>query len=207
MAQKIEIIRGQKFSYLTVIREGKRLVQPSGQTNRTARCKCKCGKIKNIRLIHLRTGRVKSCGCWKNVKNRKSSSDIGILLNSIIWRCSENYTERKYYFDKGIKVCDEWLNDIDSFENWCLGNGYEKGLQIDREDNSKGYSPDNCRFVTSKINNNNRDNTVTVNYENEEIQLQILIDRLNIKTNRSTINARLKRGWKLKDALFKPVRK
>jgi len=35
---------------------------------------------------------------------------------------------------------------------WGLANGYQKGLQLDRIDNYKGYSPENCRFVTMKEN-------------------------------------------------------
>ena len=37
---------------------------------------------------------------------------------------------------------------------------YQEGLYIDRIDNDKGYSPDNCRWVTNKENNRNRTNNV-----------------------------------------------
>ena len=82
------------------------------------------------------------------------------LLNvrkSLISRCYDeenpNYCN---YGKRGIKVCDEWLNDKESFYNWALANGYEKGLQIDRIDVNGNYEPSNCRWVTSKVNNNNR---------------------------------------------------
>ena len=42
---------------------------------------------------------------------------------------------------------------------WTLDNEYEKGLQLDRIDNAKGYSPENCRFVTASVNSRNRRNT------------------------------------------------
>lgn len=74
-------------------------------------------------------------------------------------RC-ENPNRDNYerYGARGITVCQEW-HKAENFVKWALDNGYEKGLQLDRKDNTKGYSPDNCRFVTPKINNRNRRNT------------------------------------------------
>ena len=60
------------------------------------------------------------------------------------------------YGGRGIKICQEWLNDNRSFFEWAIKNGWKDGLYIDRKDNDKDYSPDNCRFVTRDVNNNNR---------------------------------------------------
>ena len=43
-----------------------------------------------------------------------------------------------------------------------LLNGYEQGLQLDRIDNNKGYSPDNCRWCKASVNNHNRRNTAKI---------------------------------------------
>ena len=64
------------------------------------------------------------------------------------------------YRDRGITVCEEWRNSPRAFGDWLLAHGWRKGLQIDRYDNSKGYSPENCRVVTAKENSNNRRNTL-----------------------------------------------
>lgn len=73
-------------------------------------------------------------------------------------RCSPKAKEkdRPHYYDRGIRVCDEWLLDGLLFDEWALANGYEPGLCIDRIDNDQGYRPDNCRWVTVCQNNRNR---------------------------------------------------
>lgn len=62
----------------------------------------------------------------------------------------------KYYGDRGILVCDEWKQSFVSFYNWCVDNGYKKGLDIDRRDNDGNYEPSNCRLVERKINTRNK---------------------------------------------------
>jgi hypothetical protein len=135
-----------------------------------------------------------------------SKTNEGILWNSMRTRTKENYFQSHLYFYKGIKVCDEWKESISKFCEWAKNNGYEKGLQLDRIDNSKGYSPFNCRFVTSKINNNNRDNTFFVSYNNEIIALKLLLLKLNREENYNTIFRRIKRGWNHNDAINIPTK-
>lgn len=60
-----------------------------------------------------------------------------------------NAKQRKNHADKGITVCDEWL-DFEAFADWAFKNGYKEGLWLDREDNDKGYNPNNCRWVSGK---------------------------------------------------------
>lgn len=81
------------------------------------------------------------------------------------FRCyNPNNKDYKYYGGRGIGVCEEWRNNAKSFCEWALKNGYTKGLTIDRNDNSKDYSPENCSFVTmSKQANNKRDNYIIEN--------------------------------------------
>ena len=72
-------------------------------------------------------------------------------------RCyNENNKDYHSYGGRGITICNEWLNNIEKFVEWSLNNGYKEGLQVDRRNNDKGYSPDNCRFVTAQINSCNR---------------------------------------------------
>lgn len=69
----------------------------------------------------------------------------------MIERCY-NPNNKKYYLygGKGIKICDEWLNDYDTFKNWAYENGYFESckLSIDRIDSDRDYCPENCRFIS-----------------------------------------------------------
>lgn len=59
--------------------------------------------------------------------------------------------KRKYYKDKNIIVCDEWL-DYKNFYNWALSNGFNANLEIDRIDENGNYCPENCQWITHKEN-------------------------------------------------------
>lgn len=93
------------------------------------------------------------------------------------------------YGAKGITVCDEWKEDCRNFYAWAKDNGYEKGLTIDRIDNTKGYSPDNCRWTTYKVQSVNRECTRWIEFNGERrtlkdwakvtgISYQVLADRI-----------------------------
>lgn len=81
-------------------------------------------------------------------------------------RCNNiKHPAYKNYGGRGITVCEEWTHDFMLFYTWAIDNGYKEGLALDRRDNNKGYSPDNCRFVTHKENDNNKrtNRYVTIN--------------------------------------------
>ncbi len=77
-----------------------------------------------------------------------------------------NHVSYKNYGARGIVVCYEWKNSFENFKKWALENGYDysksgKDQTLDRIDNDKGYSPDNCHWVTQSENlRNKRDNVV-----------------------------------------------
>ena len=126
-------------------------------------CKCSCGKETAVMEGNLKRGLTKSCGCLRKEVTANKNRTHGYANHSLygVWsnmkeRCySVNCDRYMDYGGRGITICDEWLNDAKAFIEWCLCNGWKKGLQIDREDNDSGYCHSNCRFVTPLENNKN----------------------------------------------------
>ena len=76
------------------------------------------------------------------------------LIKGIRIRCNNpNAPYYHCYGGRGIKICDEWKINNDSFYNWAINNGFRPGLQIDRIDNNKGYVKGNIRLLCHWINN------------------------------------------------------
>lgn len=94
----------------------------------------------------------------KHSKYAPLTQDSKRLYN--IWACMKqrcnnpNHTAARWYHDKGIRVCDEWNENFHSFAKWAKENGYFDGGSIDRIDASKGYNPENCRWITLDENRN-----------------------------------------------------
>ena len=150
---KYEILIGRKFGLLTVVGE----VQPD-RSGRKWICKCECGKTKIASSGNLRAGNVKSCGCLygkASIIHGKWNFRLHRIWSSMIRRCSD--ISNRYYGGKGVRVCKTWLI-YDNFEKWAFKNGYSNSLTIDRIKSDKDYKPSNCRWVTYKVQNNNRSN-------------------------------------------------
>lgn len=139
------------------------------------RCKCICGKFAVVNGSALRNGHTRSCGCLQADKTaqmvrRRSFGDAFMdvpydkrllgIFNAMKQRSyNPNNSEYRHYGGKGVMICDEWLNSFPKFHSWALSHGYERGLTIDRIDNSKGYMPENCRFTTKAEQNRNTTRT------------------------------------------------
>ena len=86
-----------------------------------------------------------------------SNSRLYTIYSGMIARC---YNTKHMHYDlyggRGIRVCDLWKYNRQEFFKWAINNGYSDVLQLDRIDANSDYSPENCRFVTSLQNQNNR---------------------------------------------------
>ena len=142
---------GKKYGRLTVIE----FINPNEHSSSKlkARCICDCGKENIVRLSNLRSNAVRSCGCMMGDNNRKHDltrehSKLVYVWEQMMRRCYNPQVERyKDYGGRGIDVCEEW-RDIKNFANWALSKGYREGIDsIDRINNDKGYSPENCRLA------------------------------------------------------------
>lgn len=207
---KMEDLTGQKFGMLTVIRFSHRI-----ETNYFWECRCDCGTIKNIRRASLKQGYNKSCGCWiaadRLTRTPPSRKQHGLQYHPLYqkWdgmkrRCFDiDNKGYKDYGGRGITMCDEWKNDFITFYNWGIANGYKEGLVIDRINNNGNYEPDNCRFVTTKINNNNTRSNRLITYKGETKTLAQWAESIGLK--KTTLHMRFKYGWDIESGLNKPV--
>jgi len=91
------------------------------------------------------------CRGIQKITHGHSDKNYYYVWQAMKARCS-NPSNAKYhiYGGKGITVCDKWLTFEGFWED--MGSGYEEGLTIDRIDASKGYSKDNCRWITKSQN-------------------------------------------------------
>lgn len=183
-------LTGQQFGRLTVKCVARKV--KSGERYRYYwTCECQCGNTIEVRTDCLTQGLVRSCGCLKkeqdainlaaNHSHKQSHSKLWNTYYGMISRCY-NPNDKRYpdYGERGIRVCDEWRNDKNSFFEWGKSHGCSEGLQLDRIDNNGDYSPENCRWVTPKQNSLNRRSNVMIEYEGETITLTELSEKLGL---------------------------
>lgn len=125
-----------------------------------ANCKF-CGLSVKCKLRDL--GRAKIC---KHITNGIKDRRINRIFNGMVHRCyNEKDSAFKQYGAKGISICDEWLNNPKSFEEWSISNGYSSNLTIDRVNCNGNYCPENCRWVTHEDNSRYKSTTIIIDVD------------------------------------------
>ena len=212
-----------RLHLLSIVREP----DAKGQLRSYAVCRCNCGNDHKCRLDGLRSGSVQSCGCLQreaaaeygksNITHgqsrRGSRHPLYNVWNHMRRRCQgyDNPTckaevdQNKNYRDRGITVCEEW-NSFQNFLQWSLQNGWEPGLTIDRIDNDDSYTPENCRYVTRVVQNNNsrKNRRVAAFGETKTIGQWSRDERCKVSYN--VLYERLtKLNWNTEDAISLPM--
>jgi hypothetical protein len=188
--------------------------------NKTAHfwnCVCECGKHTIVNQQRLRDKSTNSCGCL--AKERASAANTihghsrGHGLNgrfsreyqswmSMKSRCQNPANKRFHdYGGRGIRVCDEWQ----SFERFLSDMGERPSeMSIERIKNDLGYFKENCRWATRKEQQNNMRRNHVIEFNGDRRNLFQWAAVLKVKPN--AIATRLRRGWSVEDALFRPIR-
>jgi len=201
--KKIKDYTGQKFGRLSIISFAKR------ENNKTYfNCLCDCGIIKTLNIANLLNKTTNSCGCLSKelIKNRFTTHGLEHTSEYKSWqslkkRCyNKNCKDYKYYGERGITVCQEW---IDSFENFIKDMGMKpsKEHSIDRINNNLGYFKENCKWATKKEQSNNkRSNRKVINIETNEVFNTIEEAAKSINMSSKELGKRLHRktSYKLK---------
>ena len=204
MSEKENLI-GKRFGRLTVKEE---------LENSELLCKCDCEGEIIVSKDDLLSKKVRNCGCYPTEKLEYSipeyTKDRAFKVwKSIIERCYiPSHKNYRYYGGKGIRVCEEWLNDYFKFKEFLYSNGYDENAPfgqctVDRIDNNKDYCPENCRIVPMKFQALNKYSNHFITYNGKQMTVTEAAE-LNGLTNSQVFN-RLNKGWNMERALHQPL--
>ena len=162
--------------------------------------KCdECGWENDVQYRHIKElstmcNHLTISGSYVNFNGRNSWTNYRIkkIFDGMCSRCYNiNNKDYRWYGEKGIQVCKEWLNNPLLFEEWALHNGYINNLTIDRIEADKDYCPENCQWIPLEENTRKagKVNWITVN--NETLTGKQWAEKLNLGPN--TINTVVKK--------------
>lgn len=217
--RSIKDITGQKYNKLTAIRYDH--ADKNHHSYWLFKCDCGNEKIISANTVTKKNAEVKSCGCQNNEvrlsgDNRRIHGEHDTRLYKV-WRSmrrrcnnANDKSYQKWYGSKGIKVCKEW-DDFRLFKLWALSNGYDENAEymqctLDRIDVNGDYCPDNCRWVSMKVQANNKSTNRIIEWNGETHNLTEWADILNIpihilKTRYYT------NGWSIEETFGVPIGK
>ncbi len=195
MTKKYHVKTGDTFHDLTAL-------QPVRLSLWQWRCRCDQLVEKQANLVC--SGHVKSCGCrkgWDQTSHGMTTTKEYHALKDAKRRCNNpDHPQYRHYGGRGIQVCERWSR----FEHFFADMGYAPSHvhSLDRIDNNKGYSPDNCRWATQKEQANNTRANHMINYNGEQKTLTQWAEHVGL--HRSLVDERLRSDWSVDRALNTP---
>jgi len=189
---------GDVCGNLTVLSLHRKQFSIGSEIRVVASCLCTCGKIKEIRLDSLRRGQPKSCGCLAPRLTHGLTESPEYKVWESMWTRCTNPNNIRYDFYKGRVPVESWRK----FENFISDMGFRPSPKhtLERVDNEKGYSPENCIWILGSEQGKNKTTTRWVT--NGQITVCISDACRLIGANPDTIYNRLhKLGWSITRAL------
>lgn len=142
---------GDRYGRLVVIEEVERHIYPTGEKRRKFLMQCDCGSPpKTFLTSSFRNGTTVSCGCYNSEKS--TTHGMHETRQYQCWadmkiRCDSPKNKfYSYYGGRGIGYCDKWATFEGFWED--MKDGYQDHLTLNRRDNDKSYSKDNCEWDT-----------------------------------------------------------
>lgn len=176
---------------------------------------CDCGNDVTLKYSRVLCGQ-QSCGCLRRECAKKfveshtthgqSNTKLYRKWQHMISRCYDKSDKQyKRYGGRGIDICGEWLNSFETFSKWAYANGYDSDKDghywsIDRVDNNKGYSPDNCRFTTAREQQRNREITTLYVFQGKQYTASEFADIFGIE--KSFVYRKVGKGQTLEEILL-----
>lgn len=171
-------------------------------------CQCDCGNTGVIAGYVLRRKASKSCGCLlREVKSAQltthghSRTRVYRIWNGMVRRCTEaSNKDFPKYGGRGITVIPNWL----IFENFLADMGLPPTdkHEIDRIDGTKGYCPENCRWVTCTEQQRNRSSNVLLTHNGTTKTMAEWAESDSV-VDYATFVYRIRAGWPMDKALSK----
>lgn len=180
------------------------LVLDSRRKNKDTELKLKCEQCGEE--FWKSRGFLKNKGLCPNCQNGRNYRNANGYVKEKLYQRYRNILRRVKEKNRyqGIDICKEWEDDYLNFRDWALKNGYDDSLTIDRIDNSKGYEPSNCRWVSLKKQANNRRNNHIVEYNGKNYTISEFSEFIGLPYN--TVLQRIKKNWDLDDVVNTPYK-
>lgn len=177
---------------------------PDGR-QRTAQCRCDCGKVRDIAIQTLKQGMSRHCGCKMAIINpeihgthRMSGTPEYRTWAKMKERCTNpNYPDWGHYGGRGIRVCAEWMTSFEEFFAY-IGPKPDPSYSIDRIDVNGNYEPGNVRWADNQTQAENKRTTRYVDVDGERMPLIAACRKLGI--NYKLVHARMQKGQSFEEA-------